>query len=412
MTVELISIGDELLIGQTVNTNAAWLGNQLAAMGAKITKTVTVPDQKNPILRAIQAIESDLCIVTGGLGPTNDDITKKLLADYFEMELVLHPPTLAHIEAFFSKRNRPMLPANIDQAKLPKGCEILPNRYGTAAGMWFTHEGKHIISLPGVPYEMKDIFDQEIRQRITERFQVNEMYHRTVLTHGIGESFLAQTIADWENALLADGLSLAYLPSPGLVKLRVSSPKGISEQAKVEHYLNALKSIIPKELFGVEQQTMAEVVGQSLKEQEKTIGTVESCTAGNLAAAMVEIPGSSDYFRGSLLTYQTLLKTELLDIPEDFIAANDVVSEAVAIRMAEAGRNKLSTDYCLSTTGIMGPSQGDSKDQVGTVWVGLSGPDGVMAKCFHFGDNRARNIEMTKLAALNLFSLTLLEENS
>lgn len=412
MTVELISIGDELLIGQTINTNAAYLGNQLSAMGAKITKTLTLPDEEKSIINALNAIESDLCIITGGLGPTNDDITKKILGEYFSMELVLHPPTLAHIESFFAKRNRPMLQVNIDQAKLPHGCEILANRYGTAAGMWFKNENYNIISLPGVPYEMKDIFEQEIKSRIIDRFDVNEVYHRTILTHGIGESFLAEKIAKWEESLHEDGLSLAYLPSPGIVKLRISSPKGISEKDKVEQYLKELYEIIPQEIFGIEQQTMAEIVGILLKKEMKTVGTVESCTAGNLAASIVEISGSSDYFRGSLLTYQTLLKTELLNIPQDFISSHDVVSEAVAIEMAKAGKRKLGTDYCISTTGIMGPSRGDSKDEIGTVWIGLAGPKSNTAKCFHFGDNRIRNIEMTKLAALNLLRLALLYENS
>ncbi|NBU91332.1 MAG: CinA family nicotinamide mononucleotide deamidase-related protein [Flavobacteriia bacterium] len=410
MNVRIISIGDELLIGQTVNTNAAWLGKELALLGARILEVWTISDDPKSIERALELNGADLILMTGGLGPTKDDRTKKVLANYFEMPLVLHEPTLAHISAFFERRNRPMLQANIDQALVPNGCEILANRWGTAVGMWFNAQGKSVISLPGVPYEMKGIFNEEIRPRIQARYSLNALFHRTIITQGLGESFLAERIAHWEESLEEAQLTLAYLPSPGLVKLRIGSYRGRSDEALIHSKIKELEELIPSLIVGYEEDTLASMVGRYLLEMGATLGTVESCTAGNLASALVEIPGSSAYFRGGLLTYQTSLKSELLDIPASIIASNDVVSETVAQRMAEAGRQRLKTDYCLSTTGIMGPSPGDSKEVVGTVWVGLATPKGLKTQKFTFGDDRSRNIEMTTLASLNMLRLTLKSE--
>jgi nicotinamide-nucleotide amidase len=302
-----------------------------------------------------------------------------------------------------------MLQANIEQAHLPEGCEILPNQWGTAAGMWFQGKGKSVISLPGVPYEMKGIFTEEILPRIRERYSLNAMYHRTIITQGLGESFLAELIAGWEESLEHLNLSLAYLPAPGIVKLRLGSFQGKQDEAVINEKIQELKILIPQLIIGYQDDTVEGVVGKMLTELKATLGTVESCTAGNIALKIVEIPGSSLYFRGSLLPYQTALKTALLDIPKAFIEQYDVVSEEVALRMAEEGRKRLKTDYCLSTTGIMGPSKGDSKVEIGTAWIGLAGPTAVIAMRFTFGDNRSRNIEMTTLAALNLLRLSLLE---
>jgi nicotinamide-nucleotide amidase len=409
MNVSIISIGDELLIGQTINTNASWLGKELSFMGVRVREVLTISDDPEQIRRAIELTEADLIFVTGGLGPTKDDRTKKVLAQYFDMPLSLHEPTLKHIEAFFARRNRPMLQANVEQAHLPKGCEILPNQWGTAAGMWFEGKGKSIISLPGVPYEMKGIFTEEIVPRLQTRYVLNTLFYRTVVTQGLGESFLAERIASWEESLEQLNLSLAYLPAPGIVKLRIGSLRGKEDEALIHLKIQELHELIPALIVGYEDDTVAGVVVKLLSKLQASLGTVESCTAGALASKIVEIPGSSEHFRGSLLTYQTALKTALLDIPKSFIDEFDVVSQEVAIRMAKEGRNRLNTDYCLSTTGIMGPSRGDSKDEIGTVWIGISGPNGTNAKRFSFGDNRTRNIEMATLSALNLLRLSLLE---
>jgi len=407
MIVTLISIGDELLIGQTVNTNASWLGRELSLMGARIKEVITISDDEHAIRNAIDNSQCDLYLVTGGLGPTKDDRTKKVLAEYFEMPLVLHEPTLQHIALFFERRNRPMLQANRDQALLPEGCEILPNTLGTAAGMWFQSQGKSVISLPGVPYEMKEIFIAEIAPRLQERFPLNALFHKTIVTQGMGESFLSERLADWEISLEMSGLTLAYLPSPGMVKLRIGSYRGKQDETLIHEKIAQLHTLIPELIVGYGQDTVASVVGQKLVNLGATMGTVESCTAGNLAAKIIEVPGSSAYFRGSFLTYQTAVKSELLGISSAFIEANDVVSEAVAKQMAIEGRKSLSVDYCLSTTGIMGPSKGDSVHPVGTVWVGLASANEVIAKCFTFGENRERNIEMASLYALNTLRLFL-----
>ena len=410
MIVSIISIGDELLIGQTINTNAAWLGKELSLLGARIQQVLTISDDEHIIRKAIDESGADLCIVTGGLGPTKDDRTKKVLAAYFDMPLVEHQETLDHITNFFARRNRPMLPANVDQALLPKGCEILPNRLGTAAGMWFKAKGKSVISLPGIPYEMKGIFQEEILPRLREKYSLNALYHKTIITHGIGESFLAERIAAWETSLEEAKLSLAYLPSPGMVKLRIGSQKGKADALLIEQKISELLALIPELIVGYGEDTLSSVVAKLLADQDKTIGTVESCTAGSLASSLVNHSGSSQYYRGSLLTYQTSMKSSLLGIEPEFIEQYDVVSEEVVKRMAEAGKEKLNVDYCLSTSGIMGPSAGDSHHAVGTVWIGLATDRETIAKKFHFGDNRLRNIEMSTLTALNLLRLALLAD--
>lgn len=410
MIVSILSIGDELLIGQTINTNAAWLGKELSLIGARIQQVLTISDDEQIIRKAIDESTADLCIVTGGLGPTKDDRTKKVLAAYFDMPLVEDKETLNHIADFFARRNRPMLQVNIDQALLPKGCEILPNRLGTAAGMWFKANGKSVISLPGVPYEMKGIFQEEILPRLQKNYKLNALYHQTIITHGMGESFLAERIGAWETSLEDAKLSLAYLPSPGIVKLRIGSHKGTVDKELIENKISELKTLIPELIVGYGEDTLSTVVAELLSKKQKTVGTVESCTAGSLASSIVGNSGSSHFFRGSLLTYQTSMKTSLLGIEPAYIELYDVVSEQVVKRMAEAGKERLGVDYCLSTTGIMGPTSGDSKHPVGTVWIGLATSKGTHAKKFHFGDNRLRNIEMSTLAALNLLRLALLQE--
>lgn len=410
MKVEIITIGDELLIGQTINTNASWLGQELSLLGANISRVVTISDKSENIIRALEEIDADLCIITGGLGPTNDDITKHVLAQYFDSKLVLHSDTLSHIETFFKKRNRPMLQVNIEQALLPSDCEILQNRLGTAAGMWFDKNGKSVISLPGVPYEMKTIFSEEIVPKLIERFTLNSLYHKTIITHGIGESFLADKIIEWERKLSKQGLTLAYLPSPGIVKLRISSPIGKKDFETIEEFIKELEHLIPENIIGFENDTMSGVTGALLKKHGLSVGSVESCTAGAIASTFVENPGSSSYFHGSLLTYQTSMKVSLLGIPADFITEHDVVSEDVAKAMAHKAKEILGCSICVSTTGIMGPDAGDSKQSVGTVWIGLATSNGVTSKKFIFGENRSRNIKMTTLAAINMVRQFILTE--
>jgi nicotinamide-nucleotide amidase len=403
MKAIVISIGDELLIGQTINTNAAWIGQELSKLGGSVIEGLTISDQADKIIETVgYAINrADVVLITGGLGPTKDDITKHTLARFFNTELEIHKPTLEKITNYFTSRNRPMLESNIQQAALPKNCTILPNNYGTAAGMWFEKENRIVISLPGVPYEMKGIMTEEVFPLFKQRFQLNSLYHKTILTQGIGESFLAEQISDWENKVRSEGLGLAYLPSPGLVKLRLSSPNGEIDKQKIEEYLSEIQSLLPEAVFGFENDTLPKIIGELLKEKNLKIGTVESCTSGLLANQIVSVSGASEYFEGSLLTYSYDLKESLLDIKKETLLQNGAVSEIIAEEMAVGGLKKLGVDVCISTTGIAGPLGGTEDKPVGLVWVGLATKNQVKAKRFQFGDNRERNIQMTVLSALN-----------
>ena len=409
MKVELISIGDELLIGQTVNTNASWLGETLSKSGAEIIKTVAISDKKNEIIASLNAIydNTDCIIITGGLGPTKDDITKYTLAEYFGSELKQDKHTLDKIESFFSQRNRPMLDSNYKQAELPVDCTILENDYGTAAGMWFEKNNKIFISLPGVPYEMQGIMTEQAIPKLKKRFKLKSMYYKTALTQGIGESFLAEKIQDWENIIYKNGLSLAYLPSAGIVKLRISSAKGSDDAEIIDTLFVQLENLIPNHFFGYDRDTLPQIIGQQLIDKKLTIGTVESCTAGMLASQISSIPGASAYYEGALLTYSYKIKTNLANVPADLIQKEGAVSEPVAIQMAENGRDILGADICVSTTGIAGPGGGTETKPVGMVWIAIATKDGTTTKKMQFSKHRERNIKMTVLSALNLLRLEL-----
>jgi len=410
MNVELISIGDELLIGQTINTNAAWLGQTLTLFGARIIKTTTISDQEEAIISTLSAISKkiDCVIITGGLGPTNDDITKHTLSAHYGLPLIMHQETLRHIENYFGKRNRPMLESNRQQAMLPDGCVILPNKNGTAAGMWINDGNQIIISLPGVPYEMKSIVQEELLPLLSQRFKVSAHYHKTAHTQGIGESFLAEKIVDWEQALQSNGLHLSYLPSPGFVKLRINSFAGESDKEKIDGYFKELEGIIPEALYGYEQDTLVSVIAIKLLSKNLTIGTVESCTSGLLAHELCGIPGSSAYFKGALVTYSNELKKKLANVDEKIIVKNGAVSREVACSMAEEGRKILGVDICIATTGISGPSGGSDEKPVGFVWVAIATKDKTLVRSFQFGDNRTRNQQMTVSSALNFLRFDVL----
>lgn len=410
MKAELISIGDELLIGQTVNTNAAWLGKELSFRGVQVCNGVTISDKKEVILDALDVAvkRADLVIITGGLGPTKDDITKHTLCEYFEKELEINKEVLDRVEAFFKQRNRPMLEVNVQQAALPIGTEVLHNYHGTASGMWFEKSGVIVISLPGVPYEMKGIMMDEVFPRLQDQFGLSSIYHKTIHFQGIGESFLADQIQDWESSVRDEGLGLAYLPSPGIVKLRLTSLKGEVDAKKMDEYFDTLKKQFPINYFGEGEITMNEVVADLLINNNKTVGTVESCTGGNLAASFVSLAGSSSYYKGSFLTYSNELKELLVGVSRKNLVTKGAVSEEVVIEMAEKGRLKLGVDFCIATSGIAGPDGGTEEKSVGTVWIALASSDGVVAKKFLFGNNRQRNLDMAVLTALNLLRIKLL----
>jgi len=410
MKVELISIGDELLIGQTINTNASWLGQELSLLGCKIIKGVTISDTKDAITGALDEIQNttQLCIITGGLGPTNDDITKYTLASYFDMELEMNEEIKLKIQQYFQKRNRPMLSVNEDQALMPKGALVLNNNYGTAAGILIEKNNQIFVSLPGVPYEMKGIVLEELIPYLKNRFELKGKGYKTALTQGIGESFLAEKIKTWEEDLTKNNFSLAYLPSPGFVKLRITAQNDQEGLDEINTYFNRLEQLIPEALFGYNEDTLPKVIGAKLKEKNLSIGTVESCTGGMLAAQISSVSGASEYFMGSLLTYSNEMKSKLAAVDPGLIEAYGAVSEKVACAMAEGGREKLNVSICIATTGIAGPTGGTDTKPVGLVWIAIATPSRTISKSFQYGDQRDRNIQMAVASALNLLRYEVL----
>jgi nicotinamide-nucleotide amidase len=409
MKAIFISIGDELLIGQTVNTNAAWLGQECSRRGIRVERVIAISDDENEIKSELNnSIEkADLVLITGGLGPTKDDITKHTLVDYFETKLVRHEATLKQIESFFAARNRPMLEANTQQADLPESCTILPNPNGTAAGMWFEKNAAIVVSMPGVPYEMKAIMQDEVFPRLEERFQLHSLYHRTIMTQGIGESFLAEKIKFWENHVRESGLGLAYLPSPGQVKLRLTSREGKSRAGEIDLLFDQLEKDLPLYFYGRDEVTLKEVIGSLLRQNGQTLGTVESCTGGGLAAEIASVSGASEYFEGALTTYSNQLKHDLLSIPMEDLQRYGAVSREIAKAMAVYGREKLCVDWCVSTTGVAGPTGGTAETPLGTVFIAVASENEVTVRDFRFGDNRERNIQMTILSALNMLRCSI-----
>lgn len=413
MQAEIISIGDELLLGQTINTNAAWIGAELSQIGIPVQFSSCIADEKEAILFSFrQALErADIVLVTGGLGPTKDDITKHVLCEYFETELEINPAVLERITAFFTQRGREMLEVNRLQAALPKKALIFENNHGTASGMGFEQNGKILISMPGVPYEMKGLMKDSILAYLHQKFQTKSVYHKTILTTGIGESFLAEKMADWENRIRAAELSLAYLPSPGLVKLRITSSKGESDAGLINSFFQEINKELPQFVYGYESDSLSEVVGELLRMQGKTVGTVESCTGGGIGNYIVQTPGSSAYFEGGIISYSNRLKMEMVGVSEQTLERFGAVSEETVREMAHFGREKLSVDYGVAVSGIAGPEGGSEEKPVGTVWIAVASEHKVITKKYNFGLHRERTIQMTIFAALNLLRCSLLNIN-
>ena len=412
MNCVLISIGDELLIGQTINTNAAWLGEQLNLLGFKVIAGLVIPDDKIAIENALNDFSSaDLIIMTGGLGPTKDDITKHTLCTYFDTELKRNTEIESKIIAYFQSRELPILQSNKDQALLPEACEVLPNSRGTASGMWFEKNNTIYVSLPGVPYEMKGLITECVIPKLLSRNKdENTLVHRTVRTHGMGESFLAEVIKDWENNLSVDDIKLAYLPSPGIVKLRLSllGKDGKKIVATLNKHIDLLNKIIPDQVYGYEDDTMEGVVGDLLTAQNTSVSTAESCTGGAVAKMITSVSGSSNYFEGSVICYSNICKINQLHVQENALQNHGAVSQEVVEQMAIGVKRKLNTDYGLATSGIAGPTGGTPEKPVGTIWIALATKTGVISKKLNLGYSRDRNIHVTSLSALNLLRLELL----
>ncbi|GAB5418176.1 MAG: competence/damage-inducible protein A [Crocinitomicaceae bacterium] len=415
MKVEVISIGDELLIGQTVNTNASWMGVAMREIGANMEFGTVIRDEEIVMRDAFDRALSraDVVLVTGGLGPTKDDITKRVLCNYFDARMVQNEEVLAHVRRYFESRGREMLDVNIQQAHVPDNATVLHNDLGTAPGMWFEHEGKILVSMPGVPYEMKHLMLERVIPRLQERFQLNKLYYRTIQIQGIGESYIAERIKDLENEVREAGYSMAYLPSPGLVRLRISSEDSILNRKNIEGYMDRIKVTLPRYAFGHEDDTLEAVVGQLLRDSEASVTTIESCTGGAVAATIASVPGASDYFNGSFVTYSNQMKSVLVGVDPEILEDPKIgaVSQQTVEQMALGGREKMKATYAIALSGIAGPDGGSDTKPVGTIWIAIAGPNGVFSKRCLFENNRARNIRRSTLTALNLLRCEILGLN-
>ncbi|WP_297093272.1 competence/damage-inducible protein A [uncultured Draconibacterium sp.] len=414
MKAEIITIGDEILIGQIVDTNSAWMGEQFNLNGIEIYQITSVHDDHDHIMRAIKSAEqhADLVVITGGLGPTKDDITKHTLCEYFNTKLVFHQPTLDTIVERFKHRGIDMNKLNRDQAMLPESCTILPNKMGTAPGMWFEKNDTIFVSMPGVPFEMKYLVEFELLPRLRNTGRTKAIYHKTVLTQGVPESMLAERIADWEDALPTN-IKLAYLPNPMAVRLRLSAIGDDVEVLKsdVEGEIDKLKKIIPEAIFGYNTETMSEVIGRQLVLQNKKMAVAESCTGGYISHLITSVSGSSEYYNGSVTSYSNEMKEHLLGVSRENLEKYGAVSEQVAREMVEGVKRVMNADYAVATTGIAGPTGGTEEKPVGTVWIAVSGPEKTFVKKFTFvGDQRDRNIVRSGQTALQLLRRMVLGE--
>jgi nicotinamide-nucleotide amidase len=415
MRAELVSIGDEILIGQIVNTNAVFLAKELNRIGVEIAQISSISDQKEIIMKALDEARkrADIIIMTGGLGPTKDDLTKHTLCEYFEDQLVKDEAVLEHIENIFKKYvTTPISNMNRDQAMLPSKAKILHNRYGTAAGMWFLDQGQVFISLPGVPYEMKALMKNEVLPQIQQQFVLPAIYHKTLLTYGLGESVIAERIVEWENNLPTT-IKLAYLPSLGRVRLRLSTigPELESLKKQINAQIEKVVPLIEDIYFGAEEDQAIEfLIAKQLNRLGKTLSCAESCTGGAIATRFTSHAGASTFFKGSAVTYARDSKTDLLGVEKSLIEKQGVVSGVVAEAMALGAQKKYNSDYALATTGNAGPTKGDQGQEVGTVFIGLATPDGVESFTFNMGNNRIRVIHKTVNQAFEILYKALMKQ--
>ena len=410
--IEIITIGDEILIGQNVDTNSAWMANSLHDVGFVVKQISSISDDADHIMEALKLAESraDIILITGGLGPTKDDITKKTLCHYFNDELVFNEEVLAHVSSLFASRNIPMPEINRMQAEVPSRVTVLNNKKGTAPGMWFDEKGKIYVSMPGVPYEMKYLMTNEVIPRLKKKFETPELVYRTVLTQGIGESSLMALLDDWEENLLASGFRLAWLPSAGKVRLRISGV-GINREeleVKIQGFIDQLKPLIPEYFAGEHEDKLEEIIGKLLGEKKWTLSTAESCTGGYIAQLITTVSGSSVYFEGSIVSYSNDVKETQLGVSWESLKNEGAVSKQVVEEMANGVRLKLKTDCSIATSGIAGPNGGSKEKPVGTVWVAVSTPQRTVSECFAFGNDRDKNIERAAIAGLRMLQKEIL----
>lgn len=403
VTASIITIGDELLIGQTIDTNSAFIGKELNKCGVWLKRRLAVGDDKNEILKALENESRDvgIVIITGGLGPTADDITKPVLCEYFKAGIIVNQEALENVRWIFQKLNRPLQDVNLRQAEVPDNCIVLPNKRGTAPGMWFEKDGVVYVSLPGVPHEMKGLMTDSVIPRIKEKFTLPNIEHRTLLVAGKGESEISELLQDFEKAL-PPHIKLAYLPAYGLVRLRLTGKGGESITSEVEDAFARMKPLVAPWLVADTDISLVDAVSRLLRSLKKTVTTAESCTGGYIAHLITSLPGSSDIYPGSIISYANEVKQELLDVDKETIRTYGAVSEETVIEMADGALKKIHADYAVAVSGIMGPGGGWSDKPAGTVWIAVADRNRTQASKFFFRFDRARNIELTANTALNM----------
>ncbi len=410
---EIITIGDEILYGQILDTNTQWISLELDKLGIKTVRKSSVGDQKDEIVQILQEAQkrADVVFITGGLGPTKDDLTKKILADFFDCTLAYHTDALQDVTEFFAKRGRELSNLNRDQALLPTKCTFIPNKQGTAPAMWFNELDTIWISMPGVPFEMKAIMETEVLPRLVNHFKLPVIVHQLVKTVGIGESYLSDLIQDWELQLPAH-IKLAYLPSLGIVKLRLTgfgdSAENLHQQISAEYA--KVMPLIKSYVFGYEKDELADVVGKLLVSKQATLSLAESCTGGYLASQFTQQAGCSAYFLGGVLAYANDVKMNQLGVSAQILNDEGAVSEACIRAMATGVRELNGSEYALATSGIAGPDGGTSEKPVGTIWIALAHPTGVITRKLTLGGTRIQNIHLTSLTAINLLRRFLLND--
>lgn len=404
MKAELITVGDELLIGQVVDTNSSWMAAQLNDIGVEVKRRVAVADAIEDIQAALAEALSrvELVLITGGLGPTNDDLTRDALAEYFQCGQSLNRDILNTIEQRFKIRGIPMPEMNKRMAMVPDKAKVVPNDWGTAPGLLFESSSTTVIALPGVPSEMKGIMTDYVLPSLKSRAS-SAIVHRTIQTYGLPESSLAERIADWE-AALPGSMSLAYLPAYGTVRLRLTA-RGKDRKRLIEsmdRQIELLKPLIEQNIFSLDDRSLEEIIGDALLSKNQSLSTAESCTGGAISKQMVRVAGSSAYFKGSVVAYSYEAKEQLLGVSMDIINQHGAVSEQCVVAMSNGARERFQSDYAIATSGIAGPAGGTPQKPVGTIWMAVSGPQGVVTKCLQFGKQREQNIERSVSAALQL----------
>jgi len=405
MKAQIITIGDELLIGQTVDTNSAWIGAELSKLGFDVCRRISIHDRREDILQTLAEVtgKSEVVLITGGLGPTSDDITKQTLCEFFSTKLVTSEEVLEMIEEMYKQRNWPMNDINRRQAEVPENCRVLKNAAGTAPGMLFEKDETTFISMPGVPQEMKYIMNENVIPELTKRYSSQAIIHKNIMTYGIGESGLAEILKGFEEDLPPE-IKLAYLPAYGIVKLRLTAT-GPDKQLLdhlLQHNVRKLYDTIPKLIYGEDEELFEAAIGRLLRERGTTVCTAESCTGGKIASMLTSIPGSSVYYKGSVIAYDNSVKINLLGVSPVTIEKHGAVSRETVEQMAAGARKLLNADYSLATSGIAGPDGGTDEKPVGTVWIAVSSAAETRSLRFRFGTDRITNINRFSVAALHL----------